>query len=51
MEHFEITKTADGFHIEGFPDAVKVLRILGPKSRRLADLALLRSTWISRSNA
>ena len=40
MEHFEITKTADGFHIEGFPDAVRVLRIPGPKSRRLADLAL-----------
>jgi hypothetical protein len=40
MEHFSITKTAQGFHIEGFPDAVKVLRIAGPKSRRLADLAL-----------
>src|SRR5438552_616341 len=32
MEHFEITKTANGFHIEGFPDAVKVLRIAGKKS-------------------
>ena len=40
MEHFEITKTANGFHIEGFPDAVKVLRIAGKKVRRLADLAL-----------
>lgn len=40
MEHFAITKTAEGFHIEGFPDAIKVLRITGPKSRRLADLAL-----------
>ena len=40
MEHFSITKTAQGFHIEGFPDAVKVLRITGPKSQRLADLAL-----------
>ena len=40
MEHFEITKTASGFHIEGFPDAVKVLRIAGKKVRRLADLAL-----------
>jgi len=40
MEHFSITKTEQGFHIEGFPDAVKVLRITGPKSRRLADLAL-----------
>jgi hypothetical protein len=40
MEYFSITKTADGFHIEGFPDAVKVLRLSGPKSQRLADLAL-----------
>ncbi len=40
MEHFSITKTAQGFHIEGFPDAIKVLRITGPKSQRLADLAL-----------
>jgi hypothetical protein len=40
MEYFSITKTAEGFHIEGFPDAVKVLRLSGPKSQRLADLAL-----------
>jgi hypothetical protein len=43
MESFEITKTAAGFHIEGFPDAVKVIRIEGPKARRLADLALHRA--------
>lgn len=43
MEHFEITKTPEGFHIEGFPDAVKVFRIDGPKSKRLADLALHRA--------
>ncbi|WP_310463422.1 hypothetical protein [Sphaerotilus sp.] len=40
MEYFAITKTANGFHVEGFPDAVKVLLIAGPKIRRLADLAL-----------
>ncbi|MEE8261135.1 MAG: hypothetical protein V3R83_01520 [Gammaproteobacteria bacterium] len=40
MEHFEITKTPEGFHIEGFPDAVKVIRIDGRKARKLADLAL-----------
>ena len=40
MEHFEITKTSEGFHIEGFPDAVKVIRLDGPKAQRLADLAL-----------
>lgn len=40
MEYFSITKTADGFHIEGFPNAIKVVRVTGPKSQRLADLAL-----------
>jgi hypothetical protein len=40
MENFSITKTSEGFRIEGFPDAVKVLRIAGPRSQRLADLAL-----------
>jgi len=43
MEQFSIKKTADGFHIDGFPDAVKVLRITGPMSQRLADLALHRA--------
>lgn len=43
MEHFSITKTAKGFHVEGFPDAVKVLRMTGAKSQRLADLALHRA--------
>lgn len=40
MEHFSITKTPEGFHVEGFPNAVKVVRIAGPKAQRLADLAL-----------
>lgn len=40
MEHFPITQRATGFHIEGFPDAVKVISIDGPKTKRLADLAL-----------
>jgi hypothetical protein len=40
MEYFSISKTSQGFHVEGFPDAVKVLRIRGPKAQRLADLAL-----------
>ena len=43
MEHFQITKTPEGFHIEGFPDAVKVLRLHGPNAQRLADLALHRA--------
>lgn len=40
MEHFSVTKTDTGFQIEGFPEAVKVVYISGPKARRLADLAL-----------
>jgi len=43
MEQFSITKTAQGFHVEGFPDAVKVLRITGQRSKRLANLALHRA--------
>lgn len=40
MEYFPIKQTENGLHIEGFPDAVKVIRIDGPQSKRLADLAL-----------
>jgi len=40
MENFTVTQTGNAFQIEGFPDAVKVLRIIGPKGRQLADLAL-----------
>jgi hypothetical protein len=40
MENIAITHNENTFHIEGFPDAVKVLKITGPKSKRLADLAL-----------
>jgi hypothetical protein len=29
MERFSITKTGQSFRIEGFPDAIKVLRITG----------------------
>jgi hypothetical protein len=40
MERFPISKTQEGFHIEGFPEAVKVLRLTGHEAQRLADLAL-----------
>jgi len=40
VEHLSVTKTDAGFHIEGFPDAVKVIRMDGPQSKRLADFAL-----------
>jgi hypothetical protein len=40
MEHFEVSVTASGFHIEGFPNAIKVISIQGEKARKLADLSL-----------
>jgi hypothetical protein len=43
MEYLTISKQggpSSGFHIEGFPDAVKVGRLTGPKARRLSHLAL-----------
>jgi len=43
MEHLRISQTDLGLHIEGFPDAVKVIRVDGPHAKRLADLALHES--------
>ena len=43
MELFEISKKEPGLHIEGFPEAVKVLRIEGLCAKRLSDLALHKS--------
>lgn len=40
MEHFAISSTESGLHIEGFPDAVKVITINGPEAKRVADLSL-----------
>jgi hypothetical protein len=35
-----LTLRNGGFHIEGYPDAVKVIRIEEPAARALSDLAL-----------
>ncbi len=43
MEPLKIKKSDDEFHVEGFPDAAKVIRLDGHKAKRLADLALHRS--------
>ena len=40
MEHFEISQKNSVLHIEGFPDAVKVISIGGPLAKHLSDLAL-----------
>lgn len=43
MENYELSQRESVLHIEGFPDAVKVIAIEGPRSKRLADLALHKS--------
>ncbi len=43
MESFEIRRTDAGIHVEGFPDAVKLIRLDGQKAKRLSDLALHRA--------
>jgi len=43
MEHFPVTRTDKGLHVEGFPDAVKIVRLASPGAKRLADLYLHRS--------
>ena len=43
MENFAITKSDAGFHVEGFPEAVKVLGLKSREAQRLADLALHNS--------
>jgi hypothetical protein len=40
MERFQVSQTDSGLHLEGFPDAVKIIRVDGPHAKRLADLAL-----------
>ena len=40
MEYFSVSKTEASFHIEGIPDAVKIITINNPKAKRLADLSL-----------
>ena len=40
MEYLEFTPTGKSFHIEGFPDAVKVLRIKEAGAKKLAHLLL-----------
>lgn len=43
MESYSITKIGETFHIDGFPDAVKLLALSSPNAKRLADLFLHRS--------
>lgn len=43
MEPYQVSQTESGLRIEGFPDGVKVIALDGPRSQRLADLALHKS--------
>ncbi len=43
MEYFPISQSEKEFHIEGFPNAAKLIKIGGPKAKRLADLNLHKS--------
>jgi hypothetical protein len=40
MEDLRFSKTDAGFHIEGFPDAVKVIKLRGKPAARLASYSL-----------
>jgi len=40
LEYFPIRKTTEGLHVEGFPDASKVVQIKGQEAKRLASMSL-----------
>jgi len=42
MEQYQITCDQESLRVEGFPDAVKLIRLDDPKSRRISDLVLHR---------
>ncbi|MCG8028667.1 MAG: hypothetical protein N0E59_10720 [Candidatus Thiodiazotropha taylori] len=43
MEHYPVKNVDGGIRIEGFPDAVKLLKLDDPKAQRISDLLLHRS--------
>jgi hypothetical protein len=43
VEHFPVSRTAQGLQIEGITDAAKLVAIEGPKAQHLAQLELHRS--------
>ena len=42
MEFLPISKTNSGIHVEGYPDAAKLIKLDGPDTKRLASLSLHR---------
>ena len=43
MEPYQVSRTESGPQTDGFPDVIKVISLVGPRARRLADLALHKS--------
>ena len=43
MEHFETDGANYGFHISGFPDATKEIKLSGHKAQQISELASHRS--------
>jgi hypothetical protein len=42
MEQYSVTHVEGGLHVEGFPDAVKLIKLDDPKAHRISDLVLHR---------
>lgn len=42
MEQYSVTRVERGLHVDGFPDAVKLIQLEDPKARRISDLLLHR---------
>ncbi len=45
MKNEIIRQTESGFHVEGYPDAIKLVRLDGHKARQVAHYALHRSDF------
>lgn len=40
MEPLNITQVEGGFHVQGYPNATKIIEVSGPKAKQLSDVAL-----------
>ena len=42
MENYPVARTKGGLRVDGFPDAVKLIKLDDPKARRISELLLHR---------
>ena len=42
MENYPIARTKGGLRVDGFPDAVKLIKLDDPEARRISELLLHR---------